>query len=52
MSREYVSTEFNCQRISVNELAFDSFVLLVLRTESYSRKEIERVSGKLFPICE
>ena len=48
MCREYVSTEFNCRRISVivhrsasDKLAVDSLVLLVLLTEFYSPKERE-----------
>ena len=47
MSREYVSTECNCRRISViiyrsasDKLAVDSFVLLVCEL---SRKERERL---------
>ena len=47
MSREYVSTECNCRRISVivycsagDNLAVDSFVLLVC---GLSRKEGERL---------
>ena len=47
MSREYVSTECNCRRISVivyrsasDKLAVDSFVLLVC---GLSRKERERL---------
>ena len=55
---EYVSTEFNCRRISVivhrssgDKLAVDSLVLLVCG-QSYSPKERERVSVKLFPIID
>ena len=57
MGREYVSREFNCRRISVtvhrsasDKLTVDSLRRLAcLWTESYSPKERERVSGKLFP---
>ena len=56
MSREKVSTEFNCLRNSVivhrsasEKLAVDSLVWLVCGLqESYSLKEREKVSDKYF----
>ena len=57
MSREYVSTELNCPRISVivhrsasEKLTVDSRVLIVCGLSHYSPKERETMSGKLFLI--
>ena len=48
MSREYVSTEFNCQRISVNELAFDSLVLLVCGLSLIPAKRLKECLANCF----
>ena len=48
MSREYVSTEFNWQRISVNELAFDSLVLLVCGLSLIPAKRLKECLANCF----
>ena len=48
MSREYVSTEFNCHRISVNELAFDSLVLLVCGLSLIPAKRLKECLANCF----
>ena len=48
MSREYVSTEFNFQRISVNELAFDSLVLLVCGLSLIPAKRLKECLANCF----